>query len=143
MTDPAPEGGSSYVHDRDDRPVVHVSWFDATAYCVWAARRLPTEGKWEYAARGGLEGRRFPWGDTLRPGGEHRMNVWQGRLPVSNTLADGYLGTAPVREYPPNGFGLYTPDTSTGNIGFRVVRDHDADGTARPTEPTRYAADAG
>ena len=90
-----------------DHPVVHVAWGDAVAYCAWAGRRLPTEAEWEYAARGGLEGRRFAWGDELTPGGRWPCNIWQGRFPYENTGADGHLATAPVRSYPPNGFGLY------------------------------------
>jgi formylglycine-generating enzyme required for sulfatase activity len=108
-----PEGTPSTLDGRVDHPVVHVSHEDALAYCRWSGLRLPTEAEWEYAARGGLEGMRFPWGSTLRPGGEHRMNVWQGQFPGQNTRADGYLGTAPVDAFPPNGFGMHN---MTGNV---------------------------
>eukprot|EP01012_Entosiphon_sulcatum_P035839 TRINITY_DN4555_c0_g1_i1.p1 TRINITY_DN4555_c0_g1~~TRINITY_DN4555_c0_g1_i1.p1 ORF type:complete len:347 (+),score=34.07 TRINITY_DN4555_c0_g1_i1:786-1826(+) len=114
-----PEGKGSSLRDRWDHPVVHVSWRDAFYYCKWRGGRLPTEEEWEYAARGGLNGKTFPWGEELNPGGKHVMNVWQGhqiageKYHFKNTAEDGFLGTAPAASFPPNGYGLHD---MTGNV---------------------------
>ena len=102
-----PEGPGSNLKRRWNHPVTHISWNDASAYCEWAGKRLPSEAEWEFAARGGLVQKRYAWGDELTPGGEHRCNIWQGVFPDENSADDGYKSTAPVDAYEPNGFGLY------------------------------------
>jgi formylglycine-generating enzyme required for sulfatase activity len=143
-----PEGPQSNIAGRDSEPVVQVSWDDANAYAKWAGKRLPTEAEWEYAARGGLEGKRFVWGDEFRPGGKYMANTFQGHFPDKPEPEDGFARRSPVRAFPPNGYGLYD---MAGNVWqwtndwYRV--DYFADlarnGTARSPAGPKNSFDPG
>jgi sulfatase modifying factor 1 len=102
-----PDGRTSTSDSRMDMPVVHVSWSDANMYCTWAGKRLPSEAEFEYAARGGLEGNIYAWGNEFTPSGKHQANTWQGEFPRQAQVTDGHAGLAAVKSYPPNGYGLY------------------------------------
>ncbi|WP_245323915.1 formylglycine-generating enzyme family protein [Bradyrhizobium shewense] len=102
-----PYGPKSNIKGLDDHPVVHIAYRDAEAYAHWAGKELPTEAEWEFAARGGLDGAEFAWGDELSPGGKHMANIWQGEFPRENRCEDGFARTSPVTAFPPNGYGLH------------------------------------
>lgn len=102
-----PEGPKSSLEGRENHPVVQVSWDDAVAYARWARKRLPSEAEWEFAARGGLAGKPYVWGDEKPSDTDIFANIWQGEFPHKNTAADGFERTAPVKSYEPNGYGLY------------------------------------
>ncbi len=128
----APEGPNSDILSREQHPVTHVAYEDAEAYAHWAGTSLPTEAEWERAARGGLQGKRFAWGDEETPGGRWMANTWQGEFPWQNLELDGYPGTSAVGCFPPNGYGLYD---MTGNV-WEWTREPDLFPTsASPSSP--------
>lgn len=108
-----PLGPQSSVQGLENNPVVQVSYTDALAYATWAGKRLPTEAEWEYAAQGNRPGQKYYWGNELKPGGRWMANIYQGDFPNRNTAEDGFTGVAPVKSFPPNGYGLYDMD---GNV---------------------------
>jgi formylglycine-generating enzyme required for sulfatase activity len=126
-----PGGPRSSLRGLEGHPVVHVSWSDAVAYAAWADRALPTEAEWERAARGGLDGARYAWGDDPEPGGRHVANLWQGPFPQENRGLDGFAYTSPLRAFPPNAFGAFD---MVGNV-WEWTADPAAPPGAGPAPP--------
>ena len=127
-----PGGPGTSINGRDRHPVVHVAHEDATAYAAWAGKELPSEAEWERAARGGLDGAVFAWGDEHFPGGKPAANTWQGEFPWQNLLLDGYEGTSPVRSFEPNGYGLYDMCGNTWEWTSDWFTPHHPDEVASP-----------
>jgi formylglycine-generating enzyme len=141
-----PFGPKSNINVQDHHPVVHVSFSDALAYATWAGKELPTEAEWEFAARGGLDGAEFAWGDQFTPDGIHMANTWQGEFPRQNLNDDGFERTSPVTAFPPNGYGVHD---MIGNVWEWTAdwysRQHDADAPKAcciPENPRGGRADA-
>ena len=147
-----PDGPESDLKWRDKYPVVHVAFEDVAAYAKWVGKRLPTEAQWEFAARGGLTGKLYAWGDELKPGNRAVANTWQGMFPVKDTAEDGFAGLAPVAQFPPNGYGLhdvsgnvwewcsdwYRPDTYARQMieGSVIRNPQGPESSYDPAEPT-------
>jgi formylglycine-generating enzyme len=142
-----PRGPGSDLVDQEEHPVVHVAWEDAAAYARWAGKDLPTEAEWEYAARGGLDGAEYAWGDEQLPGGQYLANWWQGGFPYTNSAEDGFAGLAPAGSFPPNGFGLHemTGNTWEWTADWWAERPGAADqgGCCAPADPERASYDPG
>lgn len=108
-----PHGPDSSIDEKPNHPAVHIAWPDAAAYCEWSGKRLPSEAEFEYASRGGLQQREYPWGDKLQDGDQWPLNIWQGEFPEEHQVRDGFELTAPVKTFRPNGYGLYD---MSGNV---------------------------
>jgi sulfatase modifying factor 1 len=129
-----PQGPETSAKKLSKHPVVHIAYEDARAYAAWAEKELPTEAEWEFAARGGLEGATYAWGDEFMPGGRQMANTWLGEFPVTNDKPGGWEWTSPVGTYPPNGHGLYE---MTGNVWEWTADDYPAPGEAMPRKVTK------
>jgi sulfatase modifying factor 1 len=127
-----PYGPRSSISGLNEHPAVHIAYRDAEAYARWAGKELPTEAEWEFAARGGLEGAEFAWGDEFAPGGRQMANTWQGGFPHENTRLDGYERTSPVTAFPPNGYGIHD---MVGNVWEWTTDWFSAQHEAEPSKP--------